>query len=168
MSDRPSILERIQRASESRNLAVVPDREGDADYLAALGMGSRPFAAGSTLMRIHMAGRPADYRDARQAVIALTQRMSAQRNWNLADHNIVRVAELALAHHVFPTCPACAGRGYELQPGVARLSSRACQPCLGSGRRRVQRRWHDHIRDVMGELDNLDAIIGRAVARKLR
>ncbi|AVS82167.1 hypothetical protein C8244_14795 [Paracidovorax avenae] len=47
------------------------------------------------------------------------------------------VATAVLYWWLQPTCSACEGRKFESVPGTARLSSRACKACAGTGLSRV-------------------------------
>ena len=168
MSDRPTTHERLIRAVSSTNLSLDPERRGDADYIVALGLAARATSpAASALMRLHLAGTPADFSQARQAVIRLVEQLGIRKDWpDTVDRRAV--ADLALAHHLWPACPSCLGRGYELIPGTPHLSAVSCRHCHGTGRRPVQRRWRDEIRDAIASLEQIDVITTRAVSRLIR
>ncbi|WOB06524.1 hypothetical protein [Piscinibacter gummiphilus] len=156
-ADRPGARERLVGAFQSSDLSIDERTRGDADYLIALGLAgqSNPRVSGS-LLRITIDGRQADYKAARKGTVELTKRLNAERNWRLSGPSCQAVGELALAHHIFPVCPACDGRKFQLVPGTPHLSATPCQPCGGTGERRIQRKHHNHIRDVIEMLSQID------------
>lgn len=170
MSDeRRSTQERLLAAFASSDLSVDVERRGDADHLIALGLAEqRVPLAGGDVLRLQLAGNPADYRRARESVLGLTRRLSAVRRWNFSAANLKRIAELALAHHVWPACPVCHGRGYEAAEGAPLLSGRLCRACHGTGARPIQRKFNNEIRGVIEVLERIGSVTEHAVQRLLR
>lgn len=166
---KPTASERLMNAFASSDLSIKAGARKDADYLIALGLAQQHGRQVSgSLMRLSLAGNQADYRAAREGVVALTKRMNAERNWRLSGPSMRHVGELALAHHVFPTCPACNGRKWETPQGAPALSGVACKACHGTGDRPIQRRHNNHIRDVIEVLKSIDLVTARTVARLVR
>jgi hypothetical protein len=167
--DKPSLQERLISAFNSSNLSVSFEKRGDADYLAALGMASRQNGeVAGAVMRVHLAGSPADYRQAEEATTRLVRHLNAVRNWNLGGRAIRQVGVLALRYHVQPTCQTCHGRRYEVPEGSPHTNGNICKPCRGTGKRPVQSRFNKEIRGVLAILEHSDTITERAVARLLR
>ncbi len=172
MSDKPSIHERLVSAFATRalSLEVGPGaRCLDADHVMALGMAAHwlPPAAGETI-RLQASSTQVGYRTTRNATRRLAWRLAKMRGWTLSARNVERAADLALAHYMFPSCPECSGRGFEVLDGAPVLSGRACRACHGSGKRPVQARWHDEIVAVIAELETMTERTERVVRRLLR
>ena len=55
--------------------------------------------------------------------------------WNVDDAN--EAALRILAWWLHKVCGKCHGRGYDVVPGTARLSAKACRSCVGSGEARI-------------------------------
>ncbi len=166
--ERGSTHERLLGAFGSSDLLLEADKRKDADYLIALGIASSRRGMEGSVLRLQLAGSQSDYRSARESVVRMTRRMSEVRNWRLSAINVRRVGELALAHHVFPACPVCHGRRYEVAEGAPALSGNICKPCHGTGVRPVQRKFNGEIRDVIEVLERVGQVTERAVARMLR
>jgi hypothetical protein len=165
---RPSLQERLISALSSSNLRVDLERRGDADYVAALGAASRRNGdVAGAVMRVHLVGSAADYREAVDATTRLTRHLNAVRNWRLGGREIRLVGELALGYHVRPACPACHGRRYEVPEGSPHTNGNICKPCRGSGKRPVQRRLNLEIRGVLAVLEHSDDVTAREVRRLL-
>lgn len=166
--EKPSLQERLRLAFESHDLTLSSRGRGDADYLAALGLaGAADTRVGGALMRVHLAGSPEDFRAAHRAVVAMVRRVATKRGWRVPVSEQRIIAERALEHYVFPSCPACLGRGYQVVPGTPHLSGHSCPECHGSGRRPIQRRHGDRIRDVIAQLEQIEALTERSVASLL-
>lgn len=168
--DRPGITERLATASLSRNLTVIPDRRGDVDYIIALGAAQlrEQGRFGSNLARVSMIRTRTALLRALESVRGLVAHLSTKRRWRLTEDEIRAVAKHALMHHVLPTCQACHGRAFEVQPGTQRLSGRACSACGGTGRRPVQRKHRTEIEHTIAHLETIEAITETAVANLLR
>ena len=164
--DKPGLQERLSGAINSRDLRSDSTKRKDADYIGALGLAGRGGSGGSTL-RLHLSGSQADYRAARDGVVRMATHMGLARSWRLSAKNLRRIGEMALAHHVFPTCPHCKGVKFEVPEGSPYPSSRICNPCNGTGDRPVQRRFCHEINEVMRAILTLDQVTMRAVGRYL-
>lgn len=161
--------ERLLGAFKSSDLSLEEDKRKDADHIIALGMASRRTGLMcGAVMRLQLAGSQSEYRRARESVIRLAVQLGDRRGWRLSVPNLHRVGELALAHHVFPACPVCHGRGYEVEEGAPALSGRICKPCHGTGVRPVQRKFNGEIRDVIEVLERIGWVTERVVERLLR
>lgn len=168
-AERRGVVERMTRAFQSSDLSMDSDVRRDVDHLIALGVvDQHTGGAGGSVMRMHLAGSPADLRAARDSAIGVAKRLRARRGWELTGAEVKHVAELALAYYVFPACPHCAGRKFELVPGTPVLSAKECRECGGTGKRPLPRRFGKEIRDVLASLDHIEAITEHAVARRLR
>ncbi|HOW46121.1 MAG TPA: hypothetical protein P5305_01535 [Rubrivivax sp.] len=169
IGERRTTHERLLTAFRSSHLELDSEHRGDADYLIALGIaGSRSGMLGGDVLRLQLAGSPADYRNARESVVRLTRRLAMKHNWRLSGDNTRRVGELALAHHVFPTCPVCKGRRFEVVEGSPSLSGRACRACHGTGARPIQRKLGREIREVLETLERISEFTEGSVARLMR
>lgn len=163
--------ERLAAAVRSSDLSQewkAAVSRGDADYLAALGIVGSRYGLGGAVMRMHLSGSREDYRRARLEAVNVARRMNETRNWRLKGDAVRRVAEIALAHHVYPVCPTCHGRKFEVAEGAPALSGNICKPCHGTGLRPVQRRWNGEIRDVMEVLARVGNVIERGVTRMMK
>jgi hypothetical protein len=161
--------ERMLAAFHSSDLSLDANSRKDADVLIALGRAEQQNGRVSgDVMRLHLAGSAADYRSARESVVALAKHMNVRRNWRLSQRGAREVGELALLHHVHPACPACKGRAREAPEGSPYLTGNICKPCHGTGTRPVQTRFNTHIRDLVAALEQIDQITERTVARLLR
>lgn len=166
---RPSVHERLLSAFEASDLSIDADRRTDADYLLALGWAQqRAGRVSGAVLRLQVSTNQSDYRRAREMVVELAVRMNSQRNWRLSALNCRKVGELAMAHHVFPVCPACEGRGREKVEGAPYLGGNICRPCHGTGKRPIQRKFNDEIRAVLSVLEQFEQEAAAAVRRALR
>ena len=159
----------LHRAFHSSDLSLRPGKRGHADHLIALGLAGR--AAGgpaAALMRANPASTPTELRAALRSAMVLAKRVSAKRGWRLSGKTLLRVAEMALAHHIYPACLHCHGRGYETMPGAPALSDRACPHCGGSGRRPVQKRWRSEITELIAVFERIDSVAAAAVAKRMK
>lgn len=169
MSDeKRTVQERLLRAFESSDLSLVPDERKDADHLIALGLAEAGMGPGSDVLRLRSSGSMTEFKKALRTLVGMVEVLNARRNWNLRPDRVRRVAELALGHYVFPTCQACHGRAYEVEEGAPVLSGRICHACGGTGKRPIQRRNRDEIRDVLEVLEKISDSTERAVRRLLR
>lgn len=169
MRERLSEHERLHRAFESQDLSLRPGKRGDADHLIALGLAAK--AAGgpaAALIRVHLASSIGELRAALRSTLAIAKRLSQTRGWGLRGTSLMRVAEIALAHHIYPACFHCHGRGYDVVPGAPALSDRQCKHCGGSGHRPVQKKWRSEISELISVLERIDSVTEAAVARRLR
>jgi hypothetical protein len=167
-NDKPTVLERLHSAIQSSDLTLRPRGVGDADHLVALGLAAKEAgAAAGELMFLHIGGTQTGYRRARDAVLGLARKMNGVRNWRLNAANTHRAAELALAHHVNPACPHCHGRGKLVAEGTPFLTANLCKHCHGTGKRRVQRKLHREITELIEALARLDRTTESSVARRL-
>ena len=165
---------------KSSNLRLNFERRTDADYLIALGAASNRQArdrdetmamgasAAGQLLHLHISGSVVAYKSALESILSLTEHLDARHGWQLEVHQLRRVAELALAHHVSPVCPDCNGQGYHMMPGAPVKSDKACKTCRGTGIRPLPRRNRQEIRQVISVLETLDYTLEVAVARYLR
>jgi len=166
--DRRTIHERLIRAFGSSDLSLVPGERKDADHLIALGLAEKAAGYASDVVKLHLVSTQSEYRRARDAAVRIAATLNERRNWRLARGNVRRVGELALAHHAFPACQECHGRGYEVDEGAPRLSGRICRVCGGTGIRPVQKRFRDHIRDVIEVIERVGRVTDGMVERLLR
>lgn len=172
MSDeKAGIHERLSAAFQSSDLSLSANKRRDADHLIALGLAGRESlnkAAAGALTRLALSASQADYRRAQEACWSIAKRLSMKHHWRLSVESLGRIGDLALAHHVFPTCPHCNGLKFVKHESSPHLSGAPCKPCGGSGKRPIQNKWRDYIRDVISVLDNINLVTGRAVSRLLR
>lgn len=167
--DKPSIAERLHRSFSGTDLSVSAEHRTDADYLMALGMaGQRVDGVSGAVVRLSMSGSRMEYRAARESVVRLVRGLNAKRHWRLSGLAVRAVGELALAHHAFPRCPVCEGRGRERPEGAPYLSGAICKPCHGTGKRPIQRRHHDEIRAVLEVLERCESLTEGHVRKLLR
>lgn len=167
--DKPTIAERLHSAFAATDLSVSLEHRTDADFLMALGMAERRTAAAcGAVVRLSTVASQTEYRQARESVIRLVRALNAKRNWRLAGSAIRQVGELAMAHHAFPRCQLCGGRGREKPDGAPYLSGKICEPCHGTGKRPIQRKHHDEIRAVLEVLERADSMTEHHVKRILR
>lgn len=168
-NEKPSQLERLARARSTSDLTMDLERHRDVDVLIAAGIAeSRNGLASAPLSRMYLASSRSSLRRAFESVHALVLRMSGRRRWGLTDDELKVVAKQATMHHIAPACPACSGRGYEVHEGAPVLSGKICKPCRGSGKRPIQKRLGQEITQVVGVLENIDAVTASAIARLLR
>lgn len=166
--EKAGIHERLSAAFHSSDLSLSANKRRDADHLIALGWASQSGRADGALTRLHLSASQSDYRAARESCWRIAKQIDMKRNWRLSTQNLCRIGELALAHHVFPTCPHCSGLKFVKHEDSPHLSANICKHCSGTGKRAIQRKFHDEIRDVMEVLANIDLVTGRAVQRALR
>lgn len=166
--ERRTTHERLIRAFGSSDLSLVPGERKDADHLIALGLAERMAGSVAEVVKLHLVSTQSEYRRARDAVVKLAGTLNERRNWRLSRGNVRRVGELALAHHAFPVCQECHGRGYEVEEGAPMLSGRICKACGGTGVRPVQKKFRDQIRDVIEVIERVGWVTERAVERLLR
>lgn len=167
----PSTLERIARAYESSDLSMVSHERSnlrDVDVLTATGLVARRTSLSASVMSVHTGGNVTALKRARESVIGLVRKLNIKRRWQLEEHSIVRVAELALVHHVSPACRHCHGRGYYVIPGTPALSERQCSHCKGSGVHPLPKRHKDQVSDVLSVLAHVDALTEHWVRKMLR
>jgi len=166
--EKVTVRERLLAAFTGTDLSVDTERRTDADYLIALGLAQqRAGRASGAAMRLQLTCAD-DYRKARDLVRDLAKKLNAKRGWRLTMAHAGHVGELALAHHVFPACPACDGRGREKPEGAPYLSGNICRPCHGTGKRPIQRRHQEQIRQVIEALEQLESLTEYHVRRFLR
>ena len=171
MEEKVGIHERLAAAFHSRDLSLSANKRRDVDHLIALGLAGRDSpnrAAAGALTRLQLSASQSDYKRARVACGSIAKRLALKNNWSLSAQNLTQVGDLALAHHVFPTCPHCNGLKYVKHETSSHLSGVLCKFCCGTGKRLIQQKWQSHIRDVMAALENINVVTGRAVARLLR
>lgn len=163
---KPGLTERLSSAIRSTDLSTDADKRKDVDYLVALGLAQRGRPASA--LRLHLSGSQAGYRAACEGSVRIAAKLAAAKGWRMSEKNVRRVAELALAHHVFPACPHCKGVKFEVPEGSPYPTSKICQPCNGTGERPIQHRFNRAIRDVMRELERADHETAAAVGGYLR
>jgi hypothetical protein len=161
--------ERLHSAFGSGDLSLRAGRRGDADHLIALGLAARQVGGpADALIRVHLASSTTDLRAALRSTLSVAKRLAQARGWKVNGRNLVRVAELALAHHIYPTCLHCSGRGFEKAPNAPVLTTKRCTHCDGTGRRPIQKRWRPEIAELISVLERIDSVTQAAVVRRLR
>lgn len=171
MSDeKPSHLERLSVAQNTSNLALDPNRhKTDADYILGMGLAaSRSPACAAPLTHLTGASTQTEFKAAQEAVRKAVKHLNYVRNWRLSGINSNRVADLALAHHISPACPHCSGLRWQTIPGTPSLSGAPCGHCHGTGRRPIQRKFHDEIQDAIDYIVGVGITTERALARVMR
>lgn len=171
MSDeRPSHMERLSLAIHTSNLTLDINRRGtDFDYVLAMGIASsRNAAVAAPLTQLHLHSTQSAYRQAHESVVNLVKRVNSRKNWRLNKANTKRVADLALAHHVAPACPACQGRRWQLILGTPSVSGAPCTTCHGSGRRPVHRRLFEEVTQIIALLERTDDLTNRTIGQLLQ
>jgi len=171
VSHRPSTLERITRAHESSDLSMDSwelNNLKDIDVLTATGMVARRTSLSASIMGLQSGGSVTALKRARESVVGLVRKLNIKRRWQLDEPAIVRVAELALVHHVSPACRHCHGRGYYVIHGTPTLSGRNCSHCKGSGVHPLPKRHKDQVGDVLSVLAHVDALTEHWVRKMLR
>lgn len=147
MTERRTLEEGYQSATNSGNLAVDPEHRTDADWMIASGWSHRQL--GADLMRLQSewsrpmrnANPALDEANAREAIDRLRTLPAAkaklltlaQRYGLKADAEAVVLK--VLTYWLDDTCQHCHGQGYVLVSGTPRLSGKRCKSCRGSGKR---------------------------------
>lgn len=171
MTERRTILDRVAKAYDSSDLSMESYQLGrikDVDVLIATGIAARRSSISAAIMAANAGGSVAAIKKARESIIGLVRKLSERRNWGATDEDLVKVAELALVHHVSPACRHCHGRGYHVDPGSAKLSSRKCSHCKGTGRHPIQKRHRERVEVVLSTLANIDSMAEYYVRKLLR
>ena len=115
--------ERYLSASQSSNLRVQADKQGDADVMIASGWSASRI--GAALMRLHT--KPT--RDN----LALVHVQVSMRADKLNIANPDSVASAVIAWWLSRTCPVCHGRKWDTIKDTPSLSAIECPSCHGSG-----------------------------------
>ena len=125
MTDKRTLEEAYESATDSSDLSLQLDKKGDADILIASGWS--PVRLGSALARLHTKATLNDI------VLILEQiaRYTQPKGMSLV------IPERVLAWWLDQNCKSCDGHGYTKVPGAPALSSHQCQVCRGTGKRQT-------------------------------
>lgn len=126
------ILRRAQAlrvADKAGSMALYEQAMQRAEQLAQ--DAERAALTARALIMVHLKS----LREARDATGRYAVQMATQQRFMQPDDVVEAIASRALAVWIDPTCPACEGRGFNGEPGAARL---LCRACNGSGRRTVE------------------------------
>lgn len=147
MTERRTLEEGYQSATNSGNLAVDPEHRTDADWMIASGWSHRQL--GADLMRLQSewsrpmrnANPALDEANAREAIdrlrtlpAAKAKLLALAQRYGLKDDAEAVVLKV-LTYWLDDTCPHCHGQGYVLVSGTPRLSGKRCHACRGNGKR---------------------------------
>ena len=165
----PTSVERLATAVNSKDLGLYRDQRSDADILIAFALASREYGALSgSLTSLHASGTQLAYQRALRFVYAMTVKANMLQQWRMNRESLARVADLALRHHVNPTCPHCKGRRWTPVPGAPALSAHPCQHCKGTGIRKVQKNMRRQIEHIIAALERVDSLTESSVKRRTR
>lgn len=128
-------------------------------YLRAMALAGIHDRIASSLWRMVADGlTPLETARLAKGVKDIVRRRSSRFSWNLTESQIIRTAEHAVAFILAPACPACSGRGYEVQVGTGRLSDVPCVSCSGAKIRRIDSRY---AQDVLADLERRQHAMAR-------
>lgn len=160
-------LERISTAMSSDDLTL---REHGCDLNVIIAMGFVGQSSGrmaSALLRLAFDDDLTAVKEARTLVIKEAKAFNAR--WRIAAfRDLVRVADTAIAYYLWPTCPKCEGRKYQLVPGTPHLSDRECTKCHGTGRRPLPPMHRREVAELMTRMSDIESIAEAAVRKRLR
>ena len=149
MTERRTLEEGYQSATNSGNLAVDPEHRTDADWMIASGWSHRQL--GADLMRLQSewsrpmrnANPALDEANAREAIdrlrtlpAAKTRLLALAQRYGLKDDAEAVVLKV-MTYWLDDTCRSCHGRGYMQVNGTPKLSPKRCKVCDGTGRKQT-------------------------------
>lgn len=161
-----SVIDQLARAEVSSDLKHH-ERHCDVDVLGAAGMASTVNPRHLAVFRAKYLGDSAEMQAATRYFIHITQISMFRRKLNPAGAS--RLGTQILTHWINDTCPVCNGLKFMAIDGAPTLSDRPCQPCNGTGRRKLPYGGAELevVRDVMERADSAVSTIRRGLAGKL-
>lgn len=161
-----SVLDQLARAEVSSDLKHH-DRHCDVDVLGAAGMASTVNPRHLAVFRVKYLGDVEEMQAATRYFVHIAQISMIRRKVNPAGAS--RLGTQILTHWLDDTCPACNGLKFIAVEGAPALSDRPCQPCNGTGRRKLPYGGPELevVRDVMERADSAVSTIRRGLAEKM-
>lgn len=175
-SEKPSIGERYERATNSRDLSVDAQRRTDADVLLAAAYAASGNAAASLALRFYRMRATGDKTPFRElADIAGVWLLGRSRRKGRRDLNEIQAKDLAtrtLFYWLDPVCKPCNGLGHPLMPNSPVINfGHDCPVCHGTGQYPVHRivppGTADEARWLIDEMDRMTGIVFNDMARLL-
>jgi len=125
MTDKRTLEEAYESATQSSDLSLSPEKRGDVDILIAAGWTDSRL--GGALLRLHTKATMNQILE----VLDQIERVTRNRGFSM------ETSEKVLAWWLDQTCKHCDGHGRTKIPGAPTLSAHQCPVCRGSGKKRI-------------------------------
>lgn len=160
------VLDMLARAEVSSDLAHH-ERHCDVDVLGAAGMAAAGNVRHMAVFRVKYLNDDAELPAAKRYFIQVTRIHMIRRKINPAGAS--RLGTQILSHWLNDVCPACHGLKYMAIDGAPALSDKQCQPCKGTGRRKLPYGGPELevVRDVIERADSAVHTIQRGMNEKM-
>jgi len=159
-----NMLTRVVQAEGSSDLS---EKGGDVDVLRAVGASGVHKRMGSLLARF----LSSEGHENRITLQELLQEHIRRQFPALRAIERMAVANAALYTYLYPRCPTCHGRGYEVRPDTPMLSDVACKMCMGNGRLNLTSQTDEKLKGpvawAQNEIARAEQQFSGAVGRKL-
>lgn len=160
------VLDRLASAEVSRDLQHH-EHTCDVDVIGAAGMAAAGNVRHMAVFRVKYLNDAAELPAAKRYFIQVTRISMIRRK--IDPSGASRLGTQILTHWLNDVCPTCHGLKYAAIDGAPALSDKQCQPCKGTGRRKLPYGGPklEVVRDVIERADSAVHTIQRGMDAKM-